>query len=166
MPGIAGDTLHCFPANHASQGKAVRGTWNENDCSRGTSIDCRRPASLLRRWVKTTGSFAAATRATNVGARGKPNRLATTASIAEIAAECGLSSSYFAKAFKQATGSPPHAWLAMKRIERAKQLLTGTNDDLAEIALACGFVDQSHLGRAFQKHEGCSPGRWRRFRNN
>ena len=84
-------------------------------------------------------------------------------SIADIAAECGLSSSYFAKAFKQATGSPPHAWLSMKRIERAKRLLKGTNVDLAEIALACGFVDQSHFSRAFAKHEGCSPGRWRRF---
>src|SRR5258707_12554078 len=70
-------------------------------------------------------------------------------SIAAVAAECGLSSSYFAKAFKQATGSPPHAWLAMKRIERARQLLRGTNVDPAEIALACGFVDQSHFGRAF-----------------
>ena len=84
-------------------------------------------------------------------------------SIADIAAECGLSSSYFAKAFKQATGAPPHAWLSMKRIERAKQLLSETNDELAEIALACGFVDQSHFGRAFSSSEGCSPGRWRRF---
>ena len=84
-------------------------------------------------------------------------------SIADIAAECGLSSSYFAKAFKQATGAPPHAWLSMKRIERAKQLLSETNDELAEIALACGFVDQSHFGRAFLSSEGCSPGRWRRF---
>ena len=83
--------------------------------------------------------------------------------IADIAAECGLSSSYFAKAFKQATGAPPHAWLSMKRIARAKQLLSGTNIELVEIALACGFVDQSHFSRAFLKSEGCSPGRWRRF---
>jgi AraC-like DNA-binding protein len=83
-------------------------------------------------------------------------------SIADIAAECGLSGSYFAKAFKQATGAPPHAWLSMRRIARAKQLLSGTNVELAEIALACGFVDQSHFSRAFRKTEGCSPGRWRR----
>jgi AraC-like DNA-binding protein len=87
-------------------------------------------------------------------------------SIADIAAECGLSSSYFAKAFRQATGAPPHAWLSMKRIDRARQLLRETNMELAEVALACGFVDQSHFGRAFLKSEGCSPGRWRRFRAN
>jgi AraC-like DNA-binding protein len=87
-------------------------------------------------------------------------------SIAEVAGECGLSSSYFAKAFKQATGVPPHAWLSMRRIERAKQLLIGTNVELAEIAFACGFADQSHFSRTFRKSEGCSPGRWRRFREN
>jgi AraC family transcriptional regulator len=87
-------------------------------------------------------------------------------SIADVAAECGLSSSYFAKAFRQETGAPPHAWLSMRRIARAKQLLSGTTVELAEIASACGFVDQSHFGRTFLKSEGCSPGRWRRFQQN
>jgi AraC family transcriptional regulator len=87
-------------------------------------------------------------------------------SIANIATECGLSSSYFAKAFKQTTGAPPHAWLSMKRIERAKQLMKETSLELAEIALACGFVDQSHFTRTFAKSVGCSPGKWRRFHGN
>jgi AraC-like DNA-binding protein len=87
-------------------------------------------------------------------------------SIADVAAECALSSSYFAKAFKQETGLPPHAWLSMRRIARAKQLLSATSVELAEIALACGFVDQSHFSRTFLKSEGCSPGRWRRFQRN
>jgi AraC-like DNA-binding protein len=56
-------------------------------------------------------------------------------SVADIATECGLSSSYFTKVFKQTTGAPPHAWLSMKRIERAKQLMKETNLELAEIAL-------------------------------
>jgi AraC family transcriptional regulator len=87
-------------------------------------------------------------------------------SIADIAAECGLSSSHFARAFKLTTGAPPHAWLSRRRIERAKQLLRETNLTLAETALACGFVDQSHLGRTFAKSEGYSPGRWRRLQRN
>jgi AraC-like DNA-binding protein len=33
---------------------------------------------------------------------------------------------------------------------------------LADIALACGFADQSHFTRAFAKDEGTTPGRWRR----
>jgi AraC family transcriptional regulator len=92
--------------------------------------------------------------------------LADDPAIADIAAACGLSSSHFAKAFRQATGTPPHAWLSMRRIARAKELLRGTNIALAEIALACGFVDQSHFGRVFLKSEGCTPGRWRRCYDN
>jgi AraC-like DNA-binding protein len=84
-------------------------------------------------------------------------------SIADIASECRLSSSYFAKAFKRTTGAPAHAWLSMRRIERAKQFMNETDLNLAEIAVACGFVDQSHFSRVFSKVSGCSPGRWRRL---
>jgi transcriptional regulator GlxA family with amidase domain len=51
-----------------------------------------------------------------------------------------------------------------RRIERAKELLLDRSVELAEIAVACGFVDQSHLTRAFTKSEGYSPGKWRRLR--
>ncbi len=84
-------------------------------------------------------------------------------SIAEIAHECGLSSSYFARAFKQSTGVPPSRWLTKMRVERAKELLKDPRCELAEIALQCGFVDQSHFTRVFSKSEGYSPGRWRRL---
>ena len=87
-------------------------------------------------------------------------------SILEMAGLCGLSSAHFAKAFKRTTGAPPHAWLLKRRIERAKQLLNETTLELSEVALACGFVDQSHLSRVFMKREGCSPGKWRRLHRN
>jgi AraC family transcriptional regulator len=41
-------------------------------------------------------------------------------SICQVADKCGLSSSYFVRAFKQATGVPPHQWLTRQRVERAK----------------------------------------------
>ena len=87
-------------------------------------------------------------------------------SIADVAAECGLSSSYFAKAFRQAMGMPPHVWLSTRRIDRAKRLLIEERLELSEISVACGFVDQSHLSRTFVKIEGCSPGKWRRSRRD
>jgi AraC family transcriptional regulator len=89
--------------------------------------------------------------------------LAGDPSISQVANECGLSSSYFARAFRQATGISPHRWLTQRRVERAKKLLQDPGLELADIAQACGFVDQSHFTRVFSRSEGYSPGRWRRL---
>ena len=89
--------------------------------------------------------------------------LAHDISISDIAHECGLSSGYFARAFKQSIGVPPYQWLTKMRVERAKELLKDPRCELAEIALLCGFVDQSHFTRVFSRSEGYSPGRWRRL---
>jgi AraC family transcriptional regulator len=89
--------------------------------------------------------------------------LAGDPSIAQVADECGLSASYFVRAFKQATGVPPHRWLTKRRVERAKELLQDPARELSDIAQLCGFVDQSHFTRVFSRSEGYSPGRWRRI---
>src|SRR5258708_3186023 len=65
--------------------------------------------------------------------------------IARLADDCGLSTSQFARAFRQSTGCPPHRWLLQRRIKRAQDLLLTSNKTLAKIARACGFSDQSHL---------------------
>lgn len=73
-----------------------------------------------------------------------------------------FSKSHFSRAFKQSLGLPPMAYVKMRRIERAKFLMISTNQQLTEIALTCGFADQSHLNRSFRRVIGVSPGRWRR----
>jgi AraC family transcriptional regulator len=84
-------------------------------------------------------------------------------SISDVADQCGLSSSYFSRAFKRESGFSPHQWLMKRRVERAKGFLCERWPQLAEIGQICGFVDQSHFARVFSKIEGCSPGRWRRL---
>jgi AraC family transcriptional regulator len=84
--------------------------------------------------------------------------------IARLASECGLSTSQFARAFRQSTGCPPHRWLLEQRIKRAQDLLLTSDRTLTEIARACGFYDQPHLTRAFGQTVGTSPGLWRRAR--
>jgi AraC family transcriptional regulator len=86
--------------------------------------------------------------------------------VADLARECGLSTGYFSRAFRQTTGITPHQWLIRRRLERARQLLLGNGLELADIALVCGFVDQSHFTRVFAKIEGDSPGKWRKRHRN
>lgn len=83
-------------------------------------------------------------------------------SLKELAAQCGLSVSYFVRAFKATTGDPPHRWLLRYRVERAKPLLAQTQATLAEIAISCGFADQSHFTRVFKSFVGMPPAAWRR----
>jgi AraC-like DNA-binding protein len=87
-------------------------------------------------------------------------RLDQEISLAQLAGDCGLSTSHFARAFARSIGVPPHRWLMQRRVERAKQLML-TGATLAEIALMCGFSDQSHLTRVFAQAVGITPGRWR-----
>jgi AraC family transcriptional regulator len=91
-------------------------------------------------------------------------RLPEGVTIAELASACGLSVSYFSRAFRRSTGGTAHRWLMDQRIERAKTLLLQNDLPVVEVALACGFTDQSHLTRAFLVKEGQTPGRWRRLR--
>jgi AraC family transcriptional regulator len=79
-----------------------------------------------------------------------------------LAQECSLSASHFARAFRQSTGMAPHQWLLRRRVDKAKQAMRDTDDSLSDIALACGFADQSHFTRVFAKIAGVSPGSWRR----
>ena len=52
---------------------------------------------------------------------------------------------------------------ASRRMGRAKQLLPDPQLSLPDIALACGFGDQSHFSRMFSAAVGLSPGLWRRL---
>jgi AraC-like DNA-binding protein len=88
-------------------------------------------------------------------------KLESDLALADIAAECGLSSSHFTRAFCASTGVPPHRWLMQRRVERAKALMLSEDTSLAQIAAHCGFADQSHFTRAFASLIGLPPARWR-----
>jgi AraC family transcriptional regulator len=80
----------------------------------------------------------------------------------EIARECRLSVSHFSRGFRQSVGVAPHKWLQSLRIDAAKNLLRKQEKTLSDVALACGFADQSHFTRVFTRLTGISPGAWRR----
>jgi AraC-like DNA-binding protein len=84
----------------------------------------------------------------------------------QLAHECKLSVTHFAKAFARSTGISPHRWLMQRRVDVAKDLLLTTDSSLVEISLKCGFSDQSHFTRVFAQATGETPGRWRQIQLN
>jgi AraC-like DNA-binding protein len=80
----------------------------------------------------------------------------------QMAAAAHLSAYHFARQFKAATGLPPHQYVILRRVERARQLLhAGTDLSLAEVALRAGFSDQSQLSHHFKRLVGVTPGQFR-----
>ena len=82
-------------------------------------------------------------------------------SLAELARVGGLSPSRFARAFRCATGQPPHRFLLGIRLEKARVLLESSEVPIIEVALRCGFGQPSHFAAMFRKATGLTPKAWR-----
>ena len=87
--------------------------------------------------------------------------LSDSIELVELSAIAGLSVFHFAREFKHSAGVTPHHYLVRRRVERAKELLAGTDLSLSAIAFATGFSDQSHLTRHFRQIVGTTPGQFR-----
>ncbi len=86
--------------------------------------------------------------------------------LSEVAHECGLSTSHFARSFKMSFGISTHQWLIQHRIDHAKELMMQTTMSLIEIAVQSGFNDQAAFTRTFHQLVGVSPGTWQRHYTN
>ncbi|MEV3871673.1 AraC family transcriptional regulator [Streptomyces sp. NPDC049906] len=86
-------------------------------------------------------------------------------SLERLAAALDTSPFSLLRAFRDTYGMPPHTWLTDARVRRARHLLDAGTPP-AEVALAVGFVDQSHLSRHFARIVGVPPGAYQRGRKN
>ena len=73
-----------------------------------------------------------------------------------LARKAGLSRFQALRAFKRRYGLPPHAYQIAVRLGQARRLLSEGNAPV-EVALRCGFVDQSHFNRHFKRGYGVTP---------
>ena len=83
-------------------------------------------------------------------------------SLNELAAIVRMSPTYFANLFKQSTGLAPHQYLIQQRIKRAKRLLKTTDLKIIDIALECGFYNQSHFTKHFRILTQTTPNAYRK----
>src|SRR5262249_28556926 len=80
----------------------------------------------------------------------------------ELATQVSLSVSYFVRAFRGSFGQSPHEYLIRRRLDLAQKLMLETQDPLNQVALACGFSNQSQLSKLFRSRLGETPSTWRR----
>ncbi|MGB9991568.1 helix-turn-helix transcriptional regulator [Massilia sp. SM-13] len=80
-----------------------------------------------------------------------------------LAEQANLSEFHLARMFRISFGMPPSAWIAARRVERARQLLKMSDLPLQQIADACGYADLSHFGHRFRDALGTSPTRFRQI---
>ncbi len=79
----------------------------------------------------------------------------------ELAAGVELSPYHMLRIFKDVTGFPPHTWLVLERICRARHLLAAGVSP-AQVSTAVGFADQAHLTRWFKRVTGVTPAAYRK----
>ncbi|MDX6373672.1 MAG: hypothetical protein QOD98_2660 [Nocardioidaceae bacterium] len=81
-------------------------------------------------------------------------------SLERLARELGTHPSHLVRVFRREYGLPPHRYLVGRRLDRARPLLLA-GMPIADVAVATGFHDQSHLTRHFRALLGTTPGAFR-----
>ena len=84
--------------------------------------------------------------------------------VSDLARACNMAPGALLGAFRDTFGQTPHQFLMQRRIEQACVMLLSPATPLKDIALECGYSDQSHFTRSFAKAMGDTPGAWRRNR--
>lgn len=84
-------------------------------------------------------------------------------SVQEVAASVSLSSSHFSRQFKAKTGYSPYEYIILRRIDKAKYLLTSTQLSVKEIAYATGYNSEENFIHSFRSNVGIAPGLFRKY---
>lgn len=89
--------------------------------------------------------------------------ISTDLSVDDMAKECCLSAGHFSHIFKDVVGVSPHSYMIFLRMEKARDLLLGTQLSIREVGEAVGCPDQNYFSRLFKKHTGMSPSEFRKY---
>jgi AraC family transcriptional regulator len=82
--------------------------------------------------------------------------------LADLAAIAGMSEHYFVERFRVSIGVPPHRYVLLRRIHRARRLLGDRKRrcSVIEAATESGFTNASHFARVFRRFTGLTPSRF------
>ncbi|PYT12320.1 MAG: AraC family transcriptional regulator [Acidobacteria bacterium] len=102
------------------------------------------PVGTLPRWLRVAREYLEA-------------NFLRSLSLAEVAGAAGVHRVHLSREFRRYFSSTVGEFLRRKRIEHACHLATTTHAPLAEIAVTCGFSDQSHFSATFRRQVGLTP---------
>jgi transcriptional regulator GlxA family with amidase domain len=80
-----------------------------------------------------------------------------------LASISNMSLRAFERQFRAAFRLTPQRFLRKLRLRLASRALIYTDESLADIALKCGFADQSHFSREFRRQFGRTPREYREY---
>ncbi len=75
----------------------------------------------------------------------------------DLARAAALSPFHFLRMFRRTTGMTPHAFVAARRLQRARQMLLTTRLSVAAAAHVAGYANPAHFRRAFRRAFGTGP---------
>jgi two-component system, response regulator YesN len=81
--------------------------------------------------------------------------------LSDLASEVGMSKSGLSRRFSKVMGVTLRGYLLRARLERAKELLTRTRNQVTEVAMAVGFGDLPRFDKLFKRYTGLTPSAYR-----
>jgi AraC-like DNA-binding protein len=81
--------------------------------------------------------------------------------IEDLASELGLSTSRFQHIFKEHTGLSPYQYHLNLKVNRAREILQGSDLPVKQVARMLQFRSVYHFSTLFKKKTGLSPSQWR-----
>lgn len=157
---FASDAAHLF----SNQSVALSGIWGSRA---GTLRDRLRELDSPQARLRYLEQFLCTHFASRIRHRASPRsveidfalrsfeRIPSFASIRETAKRIGWSERRFSQVFREEVGLSPKVWCRIQRFQRAvRQLHAGVDVRWAELALDCGYYDQSHFANEFRAFSG------------
>lgn len=91
------------------------------------------------------------------------DELSQPIALRDLAALAGVSARHFERAFRQSTGSSPHAYVLERRLAAARSLLIDQPEtSIEQIRRRLGFSSSSHFALAFRRSTGLAPRAFRK----
>lgn len=150
LHGMVRLALHLYRQHPAEAGRRARLLWALLDGF--ATPDAVARAAIAEDRLETAWAHAA-------------RMLHSVRSLADVAAQIGLTESRFRALHRAGRGGSAGAYLRELRLVRTEELLAASTATLEEIAAAVGYGHAETLGAAFRKSRGQSPGAFRRKAN-